>query len=300
MLAYEIKITSLLLLSTALCSCKILIEDETPNPFHELEVPVSEGALPDSGSFIGIHKFIFEPNCAISGCHDGSFEPDLRSPQSAYSTLVYHPPIKNDQLGSFPFRVMPGEPDRSWLIERLLTDDEFLGRMPLFQEKLDEKSIQYIKGWIDAGAPDLNNEIPTYPNLNPRIISQVAFNQDAIQVDSVKTGMWDSPFILRKNWNIELRMEIYDDSTASPDLGINLIKFSYDPDDFSAATPYSAVYYRQNWWRIYFRTRDFEVNRQVFYRYYVKDQDHPEGVEYPSHQTKEQYKQLHSFIILEE
>lgn len=300
MASHGIKIGFLVLITTMLCSCKILIEDETPNPFQPSEEPIAQVEQPDSSTFVGIHKFILAPNCAISGCHDGSFEPDLRSPQSSFSSLVYHPPIKNDQMASYPFRVMPGDPNRSWLMERLLTEDQVLGRMPLFQEKLDDRSLKIIRDWIEEGAADMNNEIPSYPNLNPRIISQVAFNQDAVQVDSLKTGMWDSPFLLRTNWNIELRIEVFDDSTASKDLGINLIKFSYDPDDFSDAIPYPATYYRQNWWRIFFRTRDFEINRQIFYRYYVKDDDHPEGIEYPNNKIRDQYKQLYSFIIQEE
>ena len=49
-----------------------------------------------SASFVNLHKELFSPSCNVLGCHDGSFEPDFRTVQSSYNTLVYHTILKNN------------------------------------------------------------------------------------------------------------------------------------------------------------------------------------------------------------
>src|SRR5210317_2664712 len=51
----------------------------------------------DANSIQGLHKNIFKPTCANSGCHDGNFEPDFRTIESSYNTLVNQAIIKNDE-----------------------------------------------------------------------------------------------------------------------------------------------------------------------------------------------------------
>ena len=46
-------------------------------------------------SFVKLHRDVLGPSCNVMGCHDGSFEPDFRTVQSSYNTLVYHPILKN-------------------------------------------------------------------------------------------------------------------------------------------------------------------------------------------------------------
>ena len=58
-------------------------------------------------AFESIQNNVFAPYCANSGCHDGSFEPDFRTIESSYSTLVYHPVIKNNQSATYQYRVSP-------------------------------------------------------------------------------------------------------------------------------------------------------------------------------------------------
>ncbi|MEO1451605.1 MAG: hypothetical protein AAFV07_18895, partial [Bacteroidota bacterium] len=88
------------------------------------------GEVPDC--FAGLHATIFAPTCANSGCHDGTFEPDFRTIESSYNTLVYHPIIKNDPQGQYTYRVKPGSAEQSVLWNRLTTDiDGQSGIMPL-------------------------------------------------------------------------------------------------------------------------------------------------------------------------
>ncbi|MCB0617591.1 MAG: hypothetical protein KDC43_21545, partial [Saprospiraceae bacterium] len=103
----------------------------------------------------------FRPTCANSGCHDGTFEPDFRTVQSTFHTLVNHPIVKNDPQGTFSVRVKPGDVGASLLIARLTYDiDGNSGTMPLIVEpdsdwlEKKEQYIQDIKDWIAAGAEE--------------------------------------------------------------------------------------------------------------------------------------------------
>jgi hypothetical protein len=82
-----------------------------PNPFDPYKTDSIAGPDPvdvDPNSIVGLHYNIFVPTCANSGCHDGTFEPDFRSIESSYNTMVNHPIIKNDPQGTYEVRVMPG------------------------------------------------------------------------------------------------------------------------------------------------------------------------------------------------
>lgn len=140
-------------------ACK---KDEPTNPFEEVSNPNGENEMPvelEATSLPGLHQNIFKPTCANSGCHDGTFEPDFRTLESTYNTLVNHPVIKNDPANSFEFRVVPGNIDASQLIARVTYDiDDNSGIMPLALEPDSdynakrEEYIQNIKDWIAAGA----------------------------------------------------------------------------------------------------------------------------------------------------
>ena len=149
----------LLILPLIFLACK---KDVPPNPFDEVTNPNGEEEMPvelDPKSLPGLHQNIFKPTCANSGCHDGTFEPDFRTLESTYNTLVNHPVIKNDPANSFTFRVVPSNVDASQLVARVTYDiDDNSGIMPLslepdsdYNEKREEY-IQNIKDWITAGA----------------------------------------------------------------------------------------------------------------------------------------------------
>ena len=123
-----------LALSLVALSCKN--NDDPPNPFDDPSVQPPADTVEvinfDPNSFEGIHYNVFQYTCANSGCHDGTFEPDFRSIEASYNTLVYQPVIKNDAGGSFTYRVAPGDAANSVLYHRLLVDiDGQSGIMPL-------------------------------------------------------------------------------------------------------------------------------------------------------------------------
>ncbi|MCB9244920.1 MAG: hypothetical protein H6606_00690 [Flavobacteriales bacterium] len=130
----------------------------------------------DPTTIQGLHKLIFKPTCANSGCHDGLFEPDFRTIESSYNSLVNQPIIKNDEVDPLPARVVPGDHARSMIIRRLETDlNNNSGIMPLSVDPGSDWStrkaeyIGYLKAWIDAGAKDLNGNSRQALDYPPRL-----------------------------------------------------------------------------------------------------------------------------------
>lgn len=217
-----------------------------PNPFddpaHQAPVDTGLAVALDPNSFAGIHYQVFKPTCANSGCHDGTFEPDFRTIEGAYNTLVYQPVIKNNANGDFTYRVDPGQADRSVLIERLVNDiDGFSGIMPLSVDPdsdwpdKKEEYIQNIRNWIDAGARDMFGNAPTKGNQEPKMLGVVGF------VDGSSTPVDRNPGngALRVpvgTQTLDLWVAVSDDSTAPTQLTYNKIKFSLIRDDFSNST----------------------------------------------------------------
>jgi len=151
--------------------------NEPLNPYNQKDNNVYVGidgadTTPDPESIAGLHKNIFKPTCANSGCHDGNFEPDFRSITSTYNTLVNQPVIKNDELNPFTSRVTPGNATTSMILKRLTEDlNNNSGIMPLVTEpgsdwklKKDEY-INNIKKWIENGALDMNGKGPEAVNF---------------------------------------------------------------------------------------------------------------------------------------
>ena len=81
---------------------------------------------------------IFEQSCFICHGPTGSFKETL---------LIEHDALIDNGI------VVPGNPNASELYNRLLTTDE-AKRMPLQQPPLSAQSIDTIRNWILAGAPD--------------------------------------------------------------------------------------------------------------------------------------------------
>ena len=140
-------------------------KDDQPNPFDNQDVNQDTVRLeiidPEPASIAGIYQNVFKPTCANSGCHDGTFDPDFRTMESSYNTLIYQEPIKND--GTFKYRVLPGNPERSVIMARL--EDRISPSMPIqiepdsdWPSKGDEY-IQNIRDWIAAGAPDIMGNV---------------------------------------------------------------------------------------------------------------------------------------------
>lgn len=171
------KLGFLCLLSLLLLACK---KKEAAKPYLDAALqpppPPVDTLLMGPYAFASLYRDIFQPTCSNSGCHDGNFEPDFRTIESSYNTLVYQPIIKNNPAGEFTYRVLPGNPNASVLIERLTNDiDGISGIMPLsvdpgsdYTAKKSEY-IERIRQWIERGALDVMGNPPTSGPGQPKI-----------------------------------------------------------------------------------------------------------------------------------
>ena len=264
------------------------------------EEDIAEGL--DSTSFIGLHYEIFSPHCANSGCHDGSFEPDFRSVESSYNTLVNHPLIKNDPYGSYALRVVPGDAESSMLYQRLLRDiDGVSGWMPLSayynpEHAYHDNRAQYtqnVKDWIDAGALDMFGNEPVIGNSKPLIEGVIAYSTLSTTLLSREPG---NGFIEMPDWvtSLDIWFSFHDAETASADLTYNKIKFYslgdgfedvIDEFDLSVVTPITEdgyfgepVSYTH---KITIPKSSLPAGQNIFMRVYIQDNGE-EVVELPT------------------
>lgn len=302
-LTYCLLIASFLLLIWA---CE---DNSFVNPYDNVDYGDTTDQVSDldSLSITGLHQNIFVVSCAVPGCHDGAFEPDFRTVQSTYATLVYHPVTKNNATNDFQFRVKPFDAEASVLIERL-TNCCFVNendRMPQdnIGEPLEEHYIESIRQWIDNGAKDIFDQVPTYPNRAARVsLGYIALNEDfSATVDANRINSFGS-FIVNTGMTINMVVEITDDSTNVQDLSNVRMAFSSDANDFSAATSLSSTYVLaqgsgDEFYLTEFLTTDFNLNEPIYFRFYANDGEQSSDTEFPQNSDPQFYKDYYSFIV---
>lgn len=151
----------LLLLSIALCSCSKAAMEETITPVN----PTTNSQV--KGSFDLIQDKIFTPTCATAGCHlatsDASFAQHglvLASASVSYANLVGVAPKNSVAVSDKLQRVTKFAATSSLLFHKLNWDiahhssANYGTPMPLGGKPLSVGQIEFVKRWIDAGAPD--------------------------------------------------------------------------------------------------------------------------------------------------
>lgn len=276
-------------------ACK-KIDDNPQNPFDEVDEEDTDTASVEQESIAWLHQNIFAVKCANPACHDGSFEPDFRTMQSSYSSLVFHQVTKNDAQNSFSFRVSPGDALTSWLYHRVTTKDQVLGRMPLYANPLSSTEIAAIRGWIEKGAPDSQGDLPQYPNLPPQVNGYQVFDTLDIRVDTLRLNGWSSPMILAPNTMYRIVFYVVDDTTATADLKNQKLEFSMDRDSFSPFASISPVKLYENVTVAMINTATFTSGQQIFFRYYLED-DQGASTQRPSDESEFWWKENYSLIV---
>jgi len=121
----------------------MLNPDAEPNGVDSTQVSFSDDIQP-----------IFSAHCAE--CHrpdgfaSGQVEMDLR-PGFAHASIVT---VASDEAPGRT-RVIPGDPDASYLVEKVESDQPAAGaRMPLFGAPLSDAELALLRSWIAAGAPN--------------------------------------------------------------------------------------------------------------------------------------------------
>jgi hypothetical protein len=96
-----------------------------------------------------IQEHVFTPIC--TQCHEGAAAPQglHLDEAAAFAMLVNAPSSEVPSLN----RVTPGDPDNSYIIQKLEGRAAVGGQMPLGQPPLPQATIDVIRQWIASGAP---------------------------------------------------------------------------------------------------------------------------------------------------
>lgn len=282
-------------------------EDVPENPYDGVDysTPGNSFPEPDPNSIAGLHKNIFFPKCANPGCHDGTFEPDFRTIEASYSTLVYQPVNKLtlDSVRFYSHRVIPNNVDDSWLIERLTTSTTEY--MPSNATRLTVAEIDHVKNWINAGCKDMNGNVAVKPNLQPNIIGYAAVDSTdfSTRLDTNRlNGFPINPFVVVQGTKMLIAIVATDTADGSSatdpaDFTVKKIKLSLDKNDFSAATSVSAYFYFSGIWLVYVPVTSWASGTTVYFRIYVNDGHHSTDSEFPRNGSMDYYKTLYAFYV---
>lgn len=109
-------------------------------------------ALPFEPKLSVIEDRVFNKSCTFSSCH-GSSTPKagLSLVGPTFQALVNQPSSELPQR----LRVVPGDPESSFLIDKLEHDQPSFGvRMPYQSPPLSASAVEVIRSWIEQGAND--------------------------------------------------------------------------------------------------------------------------------------------------
>jgi hypothetical protein len=234
--------TVLLILIVVMNSCKK--NNGSDNPYNDWENsdrgPVMPDAAIDANTIQGLHKNIFKPTCANSGCHDGNFEPDFRSIESTYNSLINRNVTNTDpQNPQYTKRVVPGDAAKSMILHRIST---FIpgsqGKMPLSIDPGSDwplKKDEYIKNmttWINNGAKDQFGNSSLSYDFPPQLGGLIAF-ADGSSTPLVHSG-YNPIEIPAGTGTIKLMVAFSDDKTPVNQFGLTTINYSLNPNIYSA------------------------------------------------------------------
>lgn len=87
--------------------------------------------------------------CTASGCHGRPFQADLQlTPDAAWVRLVNFTTVMEPQST----RVIPGDPNNSYLVTKLEGRQRIGARMPAMRGPIPQSEIDIIRKWIEEGA----------------------------------------------------------------------------------------------------------------------------------------------------
>ena len=282
-------------------------EDNLPiNPYDDLDYGSTELVIDTVSptSFVKLHRDILGPSCNVMGCHDGSFEPDFRTVESAYNTLVYHTIIKNNLPEEFTYRVVPNDTALSVLHERL-TNCCFVNtndRMPQdnIGNALPEADLNAVTAWILDGAKDITGASPNEPNNLPNVKYFLVMNAvyDSTYSGNRVGGLFYNPFLMPNNEQVNFIFRVNDDHTNAGNMSTNQLSISEYSDDFSNAITATAVTFEQTnkVWLLPFNTAILQSGKTYFMRYTISDEQ-GQTTTYPNNNTSFVYKNMWSFTV---
>jgi hypothetical protein len=164
----------------------------------------------EPGSLDQLHREVVARRCSGQPglCHNGQFEPNLSTPALFYEYTVGRPALeKSDRL-----RVVPGDPEASFLVDKLRNRDVST-QMPLGAEPLAEEEIALIEAWISDGALRRPGAEPA-PKLNnpPRAPEIAVFDAAGERLDGA------GPFSIAPGSALTLRHSVSDFETGDDEI----------------------------------------------------------------------------------
>lgn len=149
--SFSLSVKNKSILYLGLCISVLLFlfscESDTPKPGFE----------PPDSSFGLIYTNIFSTSCALSGCHDGSSRSPSLTGEGTYDALIGQKPENQMALQAGLQLIKPSDPDSSFLYQKLVfdvTEFKFGSPMPQGGISLSSEKIEFVKLWIEAGAPE--------------------------------------------------------------------------------------------------------------------------------------------------
>lgn len=213
-------------------------------PSHFIVTPDNDTI--DPTTIQGLHKLVFSPTCANSGCHDGNFEPDFRTIESSYNTLVNQPVIKNDEMNPLTSRVIPWNADASMLIRRLTIDlNGNSGIMPLVTEPGSdwhgnkEAYIGYIKTWINNGALNQRGDSSSASNFPVQLVGVAAKVNGQLLT---RAGNFEPILVPEGTGNVEIWFAFQDDALSNDQLTNATLNLSKEANNFDSLQRISLQY----------------------------------------------------------
>ena len=117
---------------------------------------ISEASLPERPTAADVQELVFTTACATSGCHS---EPtfagdlDLSAASTSHEALVDTEPTNRVARNLGLIRVVPGDPDSSFLFRKLTEPGTGEGApMPSSQTRLTAPYVDLVARWISQGA----------------------------------------------------------------------------------------------------------------------------------------------------
>lgn len=125
--------------------------------------------------FSDIQDNVFTPNCATAGCHAGASAPQglQLDAQNSFALLVG---VASSEVPTV-LRVAAGNPDNSYLIQKLEGTAAAGGQMPLGRAPLPQATIDVVRQWITDGAID-----DRAPASTPIRVSSLSIVPDSVLV----------------------------------------------------------------------------------------------------------------------
>jgi len=283
-------------------------EDDLPiNPYDGIDYSDTTLVIDtlSATSFVKLHRDVLRPSCNVMGCHDGSFEPDFRTVQSSYNTLVYHPILKNNLDETFTYRVVPGDTANSVLHERL-TNCCFVNtndRMPQdnIGNSLAQEDLDKVANWILDDAKDITGVIPNEPNNLPNVKYYYVTNAtyDSTYSDNREDDVFYKPFLMPANEQVNFVFRVTDDNTNAGLMLVNELSISEYQDDFTNSIDVTAQIFESTYhiWILAFDTSVLQVGKTYYFRYTINDGENTENTIYPNDETSFIYKSIWSFTV---